>query len=686
MMAITLTGAITDVTAQPVSQVTNVTAKAAVPTPSATGLTATQPVNVEYTAATGQITISLTEGVKTWLYIEGPGWSDSVPLIAAAGMTKIWQAVVNALGIPTDIAGMLDVTKNMQDLLNEAIRNAPSSLWWYKGNAGMASADLLGDGLWSVWSGTQAKSMGLPVEAQGLIQSVGWSQSGFQRFQVHDPVMVSGVVWVRVKHNGVWQKWVRESSDLDHGFPYLGKSTDTTASTADDLPAGIVEVWSGAEATRLQLPAVLTGLVTTKYYGTNGTQIFEAVSPMPGESKTFVRTKTQYGWGEWVDTSANGSGAGVAPGGASPAGLKVVPSPLTLGDGDSGHMPANGSFRIPMKFGAKVTRWRVGFTLRAPRYEMVHNIDATITDIGFAPHSSNGAFAQSPARLARGLVVPKDGQAAYTPWTTRTMDANAEYLLSYSYTSTGAKTPPGNLGGGWDAGQATAMDVAPSGMTRVSQLPFDIWVELEVESDVPVIAVVGDSITCGANATLPVFDAWGSVYARRIGGIATLYGTSGDTGKSWADNPTYYKATRFMKPHLSRPDAVVWAMGRNDFSGGTTDADMRVVSATAAEFIQQNLSPNVFAVTITPRNTGEGDAERAKYNTWLLNSQTLFRDVFDFAAVVDDGTGQIKPEYNADGLHLNTAGYAQLAGAVNTPIISPTGHGALAAYMKGKGL
>ena len=98
-MAVTLTGAITDVTTQPINTVTNVTAKAAVPTPSSTGLVTTQPVNVAYTSSTGAVSLTLAEGVKAWLYIEGLGWSDSVPLIATAGMTKLWQAAANALGI-----------------------------------------------------------------------------------------------------------------------------------------------------------------------------------------------------------------------------------------------------------------------------------------------------------------------------------------------------------------------------------------------------------------------------------------------------------------------------------------------------------------------------------------------------------------------------------------------------------
>ena len=119
-MAVKLSGTISDITSRPLEDVSEVTVKSAYAQPSAAGITVTQPqrVNVDQS---GNFTVTATEGVKGWLYVDGPGWSDSIPFIAAAGMSALWEAIVNALNIPTDMQGLLDVKGNMQKLIAEAI-------------------------------------------------------------------------------------------------------------------------------------------------------------------------------------------------------------------------------------------------------------------------------------------------------------------------------------------------------------------------------------------------------------------------------------------------------------------------------------------------------------------------------------------------------------------------------------
>ncbi|WP_412100219.1 SGNH/GDSL hydrolase family protein [Corynebacterium aurimucosum] len=361
-----------------------------------------------------------------------------------------------------------------------------------------------------------------------------------------------------------------------------------------------------------------------------------------------------------VPTTASPAPKSTEPKAAEPAKTKLVPLLLTAGDGDSAGMPAKGSYRIPIDYSPTFERWRVGITMRPSRFDYSHGGDAVINQLAVGPHSGEGHFSSTPRLVASNLKIPNDGAAAFTEWQESPLGGGMPSLLSYTYTSNGGfkATPPGNLGGGWSVGNAAATDPSPS-TTRVSQLPFDIWIEAEVKAETPVIAAIGDSITAGANADLPVHDSWANQYARNHGGLAVLYATSGDTGSSWVSHTDAYKVARFAHPRFAKPDAAIWAMGRNDFSGGASSAEMQEITRRAVEYLASEVSDQIYAATITPSDN-LNDSQLKDYNQWLKTTGK-FKDVFDFSTAMDDGSQSIRAEYNADGLHFNTAGYARLA-------------------------
>lgn len=97
----TLTGKIADVTGRAPDSISSITVKA----PSArigsgTGVIVSSPAEVTFDKTTGDITISGLHVGLSWLYIEGDGWSDSIPLAVAEGFQLILEAVANASGIP----------------------------------------------------------------------------------------------------------------------------------------------------------------------------------------------------------------------------------------------------------------------------------------------------------------------------------------------------------------------------------------------------------------------------------------------------------------------------------------------------------------------------------------------------------------------------------------------------------
>ena len=98
---VTLTGKITDVTGRTPDLISNITVKA----PSArigggSDIVITSPAEVTFDKTTGDITISGLHVGLSWLYTEGEGWSDSIPLATAEGFQLILEAVANASGVP----------------------------------------------------------------------------------------------------------------------------------------------------------------------------------------------------------------------------------------------------------------------------------------------------------------------------------------------------------------------------------------------------------------------------------------------------------------------------------------------------------------------------------------------------------------------------------------------------------
>ena len=131
-MAVKLSGTISDITSRPLEDVSEVTVKSAYAQPSAAGITVTQPQRVDFDQS-GSFTVTATEGVKGWLYVDGPGWSDSIPFIAAAGMSMIWEAIANALGFSSNMQDYLDVKGGMREILQEAADKIDSVIKWPKG-------------------------------------------------------------------------------------------------------------------------------------------------------------------------------------------------------------------------------------------------------------------------------------------------------------------------------------------------------------------------------------------------------------------------------------------------------------------------------------------------------------------------------------------------------------------------
>lgn len=370
------------------------------------------------------------------------------------------------------------------------------------------------------------------------------------------------------------------------------------------------------------------------------------------------------GWSGWERTDAGAidlSALGGGGSGASPASFKTVPLALTVGGGNLGGQ-TSGFYRVPVRFGVTIKRWRLHLRNINPRF----GTDGGTLRLGhvhFGPATA-GQFATLPPRLIEGYTTLPPGGIA-SPWQSSPIEAGTEYAVAYSFSQ---GTAQGAIGGGWTASSVADPDAT---LTRVSSLPLDAWIEAEVEPEVPVVAAFGDSISSGVGATFPVLDSWLSQWCRANAALPVHYTASGDSMAGW-DDSNHYKWQRWQ--HLTRPDAVIHAMGSNDVFGGATLATLKERRAKSLDQLASLVSPVIFSATVLPRNANTGAMEdtRRAYNAFVMGKPDSARAAFNFVAAVSGDDETISPGFNADGTHLNTAGYAQLGTSITAPLTAPS--------------
>ena len=685
----TLQGKITDVTHRPPESLSSITVKApSVRVGGGTDLIVSSPATVDFDRNTGDVTISGLTGGLSWLYLEGEGWSDSIALSVAEGMISLVEAIANASSAPgiIDYLQLLAEFKiRFDETAQDAVDAAAEEIKFFRGNVpGSYTLDGLTPGAWRVASGTVATNLGIPEATTGTILVANDNKGNVKTATFTSSTQTTGRsrVWVNSTNNtGVWGQW-QELADRNYADSLKWyKGFAQPSNTLDTLTPGWWGVPGATVATSLGLPVVAIGDVHVVDIGNVRRVQFITNEGVDGQ-QIWIIAKTSYGeWGTWRKVFPVEEPKIPSMSRGSAGALKTVPLALTTGHGNSGNGAASGSFRVPINYSAPIIRWRLALSNRNPRFEKIHQSTATLSKVVLGKDEGGGKLSE-PKTVATNITVPDSGDVAYTKWVNSPIDE--AMLLAFRYTSTGTETPPRLLGGGWDVGSADPANTSVTG-TRVSYLPFDMWLEVETDNRTPVIAAFGDSLSSGANADLPVYESWLSQYARRVGALPVHYTQSGDTAKSWASSFTSYKWSRWE--HLDLPDAVIYQLGSNDLSASGDDVEsLKANTVTVVDHIREVMTDNIYAGTITPRTSWDSstEAERTNYNNWLNTLPVGIRDVFDVAAAVGNGAN-IKPEFDADGTHLNTAGYGAWQSAIDRPVVSVRAD-ALAAYNRGKGL
>jgi len=245
-----------------------------------------------------------------------------------------------------------------------------------------------------------------------------------------------------------------------------------------------------------------------------------------------------------------------------------------------------------------------------------------------------------------------------------------------------------------DQTRAIRIDDAPGVQTTTARLLLSA-IEVEAAPAAQAVAILGDSITDGASASLGIDARWPDFLARRLApqGVAVINaGISG--GRLLSDGMGDNALARFERDVLAQPGvrSVVVLLGINDISWPGTAFAPRIqrptleeLSSGYAQLVAQARSRGVRVVgaTLTPFEGAlpgtplsdyyqkEKDALRQQLNTWIRTSG-LFDAVLDFDAWARDPAHPLRllPAYDSgDHLHPGDAGNRALAEGIDLPLL-----------------
>ncbi|MGP5362156.1 SGNH/GDSL hydrolase family protein [Brachybacterium tyrofermentans] len=437
--------------------------------------------------------------------------------------------------------------------------------------------------------------------------------------------------------------------------------TATALKVTDDLhalPPGRYGVWGGAVAEALGLPEAQLGVVDVSRFG-SGVAFLEYRPRTLDGARIWQQTLFGSTWLEWERVDAGAVRTDQQ--GTMRRGFRTVPLALTRGRGEVAK-PATGSVRFPTGWNAPVTRWRIHMQNVNPRYGTAGTGTHTVTGFWVGDHDGDGAM--SNVQQVHGSATIPNSTEWVSPWFT--VPVTGARMLSLGWSSSGG-TPIGIQGGCWQT-SASADAATPAPARAIQQTaPFSLWIEAETYASTPVVAVTGDSLAVGANATLPIHDSVISVYAREHGALPVHYAASGDSMAA-SLNPEHFKWHQF--DDCDAPDSILWAMGSNDVFGDPTLAEMKDRHAQYGAILA-TITPNIYGATLAPRTVNQDAgirATRRAYNTWLGTQPDGIRDVFDFVTPVSADDLTIRPSMDADGTHYNSSGYVAQAAAIIRPI------------------
>lgn len=468
---------------------------------------------------------------------------------------------------------------------------------------------------------------------------------------------------------------VKELRFIDEAFMPVG--TDW-----NDLPPDrahkITERLSDAAAAAQNAPGRgRWNVFTMSNVGNLRVQIAWLNTRIAGAASMMYRGRDSTGWGPWqslmgaseasvqaVAGRVSALEAATPPGAAPSSGFKAVGVPITAGH--SGFdAPPSGTYRLPLDWvpaAVPVSRAKVRIRNINIRNSATRAGQISLDGIWVGVPDSSGHFSTAPQQVS-GPVTFDGAQGYETPWFDVAGQTLTDKAVSYAYTATEA--PWAMLATGYRHDEQRGPNTGNPGFAPTSSAAFAVDLIVETYSTTPVFALLGDSSSVGVGAQL-FREGWGTRLAQHLGAIPQILGSSGDTAQATTD-PTAFKLNRF--PDCTPADALLFALGTNDAAGSRTLEQIEGYMDSAINGAR-HLGRRIYGVSAKPRNSdtpGDGFEERRRtISGWFAEQRWGLHGYIDYVPAVSSDDEAIDPEYDADGTHVNAAGYQAIADRIDT--------------------
>lgn len=194
--------------------------------------------------------------------------------------------------------------------------------------------------------------------------------------------------------------------------------------------------------------------------------------------------------------------------------------------------------------------------------------------------------------------------------------------------------------------------------------------KIEVLSDAPCVAVIGDSLTDGRGSTTDAQDRWTDALAEALDGKVGVLNLGIGGNALLAGGLSQPGLVRFDRDVLAQQGIthVIVLEGTNDIGG--TQSGYEQLAARLVDGYKEiarkarDAGCKVFIGTITPTFGSDyysywHDAVRHQVNEWIRSTDGVTDGFIDFDQAVKDPSDsrRLLPEYSSDWLHLNPEGY-----------------------------
>lgn len=486
-------------------------------------------------------------------------------------------------------------------------------------------------GVLYVDSPARAAALGLPINSEGWLTI---RQTGPARRVTFETVANSfagqRTFTTATAADGSWTSstWVQ---DAPATVGVIGITAG--GGTWKGLSEGTYLILDGETATKLGAPSPRPGMLRITQ-GTSGPKLAEynPNDPIDGtvRSRFEARTRSDRSWGQWYRIEL--------------VSMRTAPVVLSLPSIESVQANPNQGWRSLFTVNRHTERARVH--VRGRNWRAGQEWPINLIDMGIATRDRAGLFADGTMTKVPGAVgksIPA-GTEWVSDWFDVFMSPGNVYMLCL-----GATFPvvPVGLNNAWcytttSSGTLWDNNEEPR-WGQVPFMPFEVWIEVEIPSNVLVTSSFGASSTMGMNLPDGIRHSYPQIHAQKHGAFVAHTAAGG-----WAvtDDSAWDLSVIDRFGDAGHCDDLYLAWGANELTvqGKTAQEIYDRLVLWLERIVSRIGSPRVHLMTVRARPgvSGPGDPveiERAKLNKMIrYDPPALVTDVIDVAAVWDDPT------------------------------------------------